>query len=233
MSQRRDGCLNDQGGFFSSQPAQEILKQAALESKLQQRGMNLSSAARVLVHDRRAAPTDLSYSEFKSAVRSEAVESVIIDSERIEGTLRNGSGVGAGLFSFSKSKARITEGEQSRVTFDDIGGAGEAGVPFFSLSSAEFVEMFVGVGASRVRDLFVQAKKKAPAINFIDEIDAIGGRRAIGASLSGGHDEREQALNRLLAEMDGFQPSTGLMPIAATNRPEVLEAALIPAHGER
>jgi cell division protease FtsH len=190
--------------------------------------------------------------------------------------LRKEGGLGAGLFSFSKSKARMTEGEQSGVTFDDIGGAGEAvtdlreiteflkspeqfqrlggkmpkgvllvgppgtgktllaratageaGVPFFSLSGAEFVEMFVGVGASRVRDLFVQAKKKAPAIIFIDEIDAIGGRRAAGAGLSGGHDEREQTLNQLLAEMDGFQPTTGLMLIAATNRPEVLDVALL------
>ena len=278
------------------------------------------------------APTDLSYSEFKSAVREGRIESVVIGSEQIEGALRDGvafrtvrvedqallevleqhrvevhgravnpflswllplglmlgvslllmqrlrkgGGVGAGLFSFSKSRARMTEGEQSGVTFEDIGGAGEAvtdlreiteflrspeqfqrlggkmpkgvllvgppgtgktllaratageaGVPFFSLSGAEFVEMFVGVGASRVRDLFVQAKKKAPAIIFIDEIDAIGGRRAGGAGLSGGHDEREQTLNQLLAEMDGFQPTTGLMLIAATNRPEVLDAALL------
>ena len=278
------------------------------------------------------APTVLSYSEFKSAVRQGAVGSVVIGTERIDGTLRDGAafrtvrvedqtllavleeqrvevhgrvvnpflgwllpvglmlgvsfmlmhrlrkggGVGAGLFSFSKSKARMTEGEQSGVTFEDIGGAGEAvtdlreiteflkspeqfqrlggkmpkgvllvgppgtgktllaratageaGVPFFSLSGAEFVEMFVGVGASRVRDLFVQAKKKAPAIIFIDEIDAIGGRRAAGAGFGGGHDEREQTLNQLLAEMDGFQPTTGLMLIAATNRPEVLDVALL------
>ena len=190
--------------------------------------------------------------------------------------LRKGGSVGPGLFSFSKSKARLTHGEQSGVTFEDIGGAGEAvtdlreiteflksperfqrlggkmpkgvllvgppgtgktllaratageaAVPFFSLSGAEFVELFVGVGASRVRDLFVQAKKKAPAIIFIDEIDAIGGRRAAGAGMNGGHDEREQTLNQLLAEMDGFQPTTGLMVIAATNRPEVLDAALL------
>ncbi len=186
-----------------------------------------------------------------------------------------GAGGAGGIFSFSKSKARLTEGQQSGVTFDDIGGAGEAvtdlreitdflaspeqfqrlggkmpkgvllvgppgtgktllakatageaGVPFFSLSGAEFVEMFVGVGASRVRDLFVQAKKKAPAIIFIDEIDAIGGRR--GASMGyATNDEREQTLNQLLAEMDGFQPTTGLILIAATNRPEVLDPALL------
>lgn len=191
---------------------------------------------------------------------------------RMRGT---SGGMGANLFSFSKSKARISEGEQSGVTFEDIGGAGEAitdlqeitdflknpdhfqrlggkmpkgvllvgppgtgktllakatageaGVPFFSLSGAEFVEMFVGVGASRVRDLFQQAKKKAPSIIFIDEIDAIGGKRGSVAGLPT-NDEREQTLNQLLAEMDGFQPTTGLILIAATNRPEVLDAALL------
>ncbi len=190
--------------------------------------------------------------------------------------LRGGAGgMGAGLFSFNKSRARVTQGEQSGVTFEDIGGAGEAitdlrevteflknpehfqrlggkmpkgvllvgppgtgktllaratageaEVPFFSLSGAEFVEMFVGVGASRVRDLFEQAKKKAPAIIFIDEIDAIGGRRGPMAGHST-NDEREQTLNQLLAEMDGFQPTTGLILIAATNRPEVLDPALL------
>ena len=186
-----------------------------------------------------------------------------------------GGGLGGGLFSFSKSKARMTEGQQSGVTFKNIGGAGEAitdlqeiteflknpdhfqrlggkmpkgvllvgppgtgktllakatageaGVPFFSLSGAEFVEMFVGVGASRVRDLFRQAKDKAPAIIFIDEIDAIGGKRGSVAGLPN-NDEREQTLNQLLAEMDGFQPTTGLILVAATNRPEVLDAALL------
>jgi len=184
-------------------------------------------------------------------------------------------GIGSGLFSFSKSKARMTEGVQSGVSFKDIGGAreaiadlqeitdflknpehfqrlggkmpkgvlligppgtgktllakataGEAEVPFFSLSGAEFVEMFVGVGASRVRDLFQQAKSKAPAIIFIDEIDAIGGKRASVSGLPN-NDEREQTLNQLLAEMDGFQPTTGLILIAATNRPEVLDPALL------
>jgi len=103
--------------------------------------------------------------------------------------------------------------------------AGEAGVPFFSISGSEFVEMFVGVGASRVRDLFEQAKTNAPCIVFIDEIDAVGRQR--GAGLGGGNDEREQTLNQLLTEMDGFEGNTGIIVIAATNRPDVLDAALL------
>ena len=103
--------------------------------------------------------------------------------------------------------------------------AGEAGVPFFSISGSEFVEMFVGVGASRVRDLFEQAKKNSPCIVFIDEIDAVGRQR--GAGLGGGNDEREQTLNQLLTEMDGFEGNTGIIIIAATNRPDVLDAALM------
>src|SRR2546428_172859 len=103
--------------------------------------------------------------------------------------------------------------------------AGEAAVPFFSISGSEFVEMFVGVGASRVRDLFEQAKKSAPCLVFIDEIDAVGRQR--GAGLGGGHDEREQTLNQLLVEMDGFDPNAGIILIAATNRPDILDPALL------
>ena len=103
--------------------------------------------------------------------------------------------------------------------------AGEAGVPFFSISGSDFVEMFVGVGASRVRDLFDQAKKSAPCIVFIDEIDAVGSQR--GAGLGGGHDEREQTLNQLLVEMDGFSANEGIIMIAATNRPDILDPALL------
>jgi cell division protease FtsH len=103
--------------------------------------------------------------------------------------------------------------------------AGEAGVPFFSIAASEFVEMFVGVGASRVRDLFAKAKAKAPCIIFIDEIDAVGRQR--GAGIGGGNDEREQTLNQLLTEMDGFEPNSGVILLAATNRPDVLDAALM------
>jgi cell division protease FtsH len=186
-----------------------------------------------------------------------------------------GAGIGGGIFDFGKSKARVLKGEQTGVTFEDVGGvqeavvelrevteflkdparfqrlggkmpkgvllvgppgtgktllaratAGEAGVPFYSLSGSEFVEMFVGVGASRVRDLFDQAKKEAPSIIFIDEIDAIGGRRA-GAGAVGSHEEREQTLNQLLAEMDGFESTRGVIVMAATNRPEILDPALL------
>src|SRR5213082_1686078 len=103
--------------------------------------------------------------------------------------------------------------------------AGEAGVPFFSISGSEFVEMFVGVGASRVRDLFDQAKKNSPCIVFMDEIDAVGRQR--GAGLGGGHDEREQTLNQLLVEMDGFELKDNIILIAATNRPDILDPALL------
>ncbi len=106
--------------------------------------------------------------------------------------------------------------------------SGEAGVPFFNLSGSEFIEMFVGVGAARVRDLFQQAREKAPCIIFIDELDAIGRTRG-GPMMMGGHDEREQTLNQLLTEMDGFDPSTGVVVMAATNRPEVLDKALLRA----
>jgi cell division protease FtsH len=185
-----------------------------------------------------------------------------------------GSSMGS-IFSFGKSRARVIQSEQTGVTFNDVGGAGEAvtdlkevteflknpdhfqrlggkmpkgvllvgppgtgktllaratageaSVQFFNLSGAEFVEMFVGVGASRVRNLFEQAKKIAPSIIFIDEIDAIGGRRA-GAGAIGVHEEREQTLNQLLAEMDGFETARGVIVMAATNRPEILDPALL------
>ncbi|MDD3167878.1 MAG: ATP-dependent zinc metalloprotease FtsH [Eubacteriales bacterium] len=110
-------------------------------------------------------------------------------------------------------------------TYISKAAAGEAGVPFFSISGSDFVEMFVGVGASRVRDLFEQAKKSSPCIIFIDEIDAVGRKR--GAGLGGGHDEREQTLNQLLVEMDGFGDNTGIIILAATNRPDILDSALL------
>lgn len=103
--------------------------------------------------------------------------------------------------------------------------AGEAGVPFYTISGSDFVEMFVGVGASRVRDMFKTAKQNAPCILFIDEIDAVGRQR--GAGLGGGHDEREQTLNQLLVEMDGFQPNSGVIVMAATNRADILDPALL------
>jgi cell division protease FtsH len=103
--------------------------------------------------------------------------------------------------------------------------SGEAGVPFFSISGSEFVEMFVGVGASRVRDLFEQAKRNSPCIIFVDEIDAVGRHR--GAGLGGSHDEREQTLNQILVEMDGFDTDTNIIIIAATNRPDILDPALL------
>src|SRR5207244_13016066 len=104
--------------------------------------------------------------------------------------------------------------------------AGEAGVPFFSISGSEFVEMFVGVGAARVRDLFLQAKEKAPCIIFIDELDALGKARGMGPMA---HEEREQTLNQLLVELDGFDPRAGVILMAATNRPEILDPALLRA----
>ena len=159
------------------------------------------------------------------------------------------NGPGSQAMNFGKSKARVQMEPQTQVTFGDVAGieqaklelsevvdflknsdrftavAGEAGVPFFSISGSEFVEMFVGVGASRVRDLFEQAKTNAPCIVFIDEIDAVGRQR--GAGLGGGNDEREQTLNQLLTEMDGFEGNNGIIIIAATNRPDVLDSALM------
>ncbi len=183
-------------------------------------------------------------------------------------------GGGKGALSFGKSRARLIEEDQIKITFNDVAGcdeaksevselvdflrdpgkfqnlggkiprgvlmvgspgtgktllaraiAGEAKVPFFTISGSDFVEMFVGVGASRVRDMFEQAKRHAPCIIFIDEIDAVGRHR--GAGLGGGHDEREQTLNQLLVEMDGFEGNEGVIVIAATNRPDVLDPALL------
>jgi cell division protease FtsH len=179
-----------------------------------------------------------------------------------------------GAFSFGKSRARVMDENENRVTFENVAGceeaknevselvqflrkpgrfrklgakiprgvlmvgspgtgktllaraiAGEAKVPFFSISGSDFVEMFVGVGASRVRDMFEQSKKSAPCIVFIDELDAVGRQR--GTGLGGGNDEREQTLNQLLVEMDGFEENTGVIIIAATNRPDVLDPALL------
>lgn len=186
---------------------------------------------------------------------------------------QTGGGKG-GAFSFGRSRARLLNADQVKITFADVAGceeakdevielvdflkdpgkfqrlggkiprgvlligppgtgktllakavAGEAKVPFFTISGSDFVEMFVGVGASRVRDMFEQAKKQAPCIIFIDEIDAVGRHR--GAGLGGGHDEREQTLNQLLVEMDGFQGNEGVIVVAATNRPDVLDPALL------
>ncbi|TXL11750.1 ATP-dependent metalloprotease, partial [Methylococcaceae bacterium HT3] len=188
--------------------------------------------------------------------------------------MQGGAGGKGGPMSFGKSKARMLEEDQVKVTFADVAGcdeakeeveemvdflkdpakyqklggkiprgalmvgppgtgktllaraiAGEAKVPFFTISGSDFVEMFVGVGASRVRDMFEQAKRHSPCIIFIDEIDAVGRQR--GAGLGGGNDEREQTLNQLLVEMDGFEGNEGVIVIAATNRPDVLDAALL------
>lgn len=188
--------------------------------------------------------------------------------------MQQSQGGGNKVMNFGKSKAKLHDGNQKKVTFKDVAGvdeakeeleevveflkspkkfidlgaripkgillagppgtgktllaravAGEAGVPFFSISGSDFVEMFVGVGASRVRDLFDNAKKNSPCIIFIDEIDAVGRQR--GAGLGGGHDEREQTLNQLLVEMDGFGANEGIIMIAATNRPDILDNALL------
>ena len=129
---------------------------------------------------------------------------------------------GKNSMSFGKSNAKIYVQSTQGIHFSDV--AGKANVPFFSISGSEFVEMFVGMGASKVRDLFKQAKEKAPCIVFIDEIDAVGQKRNSGSM--GGNDEREQTLNQLLTEMDGFEGNTGVIILAATNRPESLDPAL-------
>src|ERR687897_778610 len=130
--------------------------------------------------------------------------------------------IAGGVGGILGSRAKVYDAEAPSTRFSDV--AGEAGVPFFAITGSGFVELFVGVGASRVRDLFADAKKRAPAIIFIDEIDAIGQRRGAGFATN---DEREQTLNQLLAEMDGFDRSTGIVVLAATNRPEILDPALL------
>ena len=188
--------------------------------------------------------------------------------------MQGGSGGGGGPLGIGKSKARMFQEKQIKITFDDVAGideakteleeivdflktpqkfqrlggkiprgvllvgapgngktllakaiAGEAGVPFFSISGSDFVEVFVGVGASRVRDMFEHAKKSSPCIIFIDEIDAVGRRR--DSVSRGGNEEREQTLNQLLVEMDGFEENQGVIVVAATNRPDVLDSALL------
>ena len=135
--------------------------------------------------------------------------------------IKNAGGPNAMTFGMGKSNAKVYVKSSEGIRFSDV--AGEAGVPFFSMSGSEFVEMFVGMGASKVRDLFKPAKEKAPCIVFIDEIDAIGQKRD---GRAGGNDEREQTLNQLLTEMDGFEENTGVMILATTNRPESLDPAL-------
>lgn len=130
-----------------------------------------------------------------------------------------GGGKDSMMFGMGKSNAKVYVKSSEGIKFSDVAGEDEANVPFFSMSSSEFVEMFVGMGASKVRDLFKQAKEKAPCIVFIDEIDAIGKKRD---GQIGGNDEREQTLNQLLTEMDGFEGNTGVIILAATNRPESL-----------
>ena len=138
-------------------------------------------------------------------------------------TRQAGGGGNAKMMNFGKSRARMISSADNKVTFKDV--AGEASVPFFSISGSDFVEMFVGVGASRVRDMFEEAKKNAPCIIFIDEIDAVARRR--GTGMGGGHDEREQTLNQMLVEMDGFGVNEGIIVMAATNRIDILDPAIL------
>src|SRR5437588_385111 len=181
----------------------------------------------------------LPYSEFEKLLAEHRIDEVVISAQRITGKLKgNEGGTSVAVASLlppdlaerlSKYDVRFTRVYESKLFRDLLACAvaGEAAVPFFSISGSEFVEMFVGVGAARVRDLFEQARQKAPAIIFIDELDALG--RARGAYAQGGHDEKEQTLNQLLVELDGFDPTTGLGLIAATNRPEILDPALLRA----
>src|SRR5438445_321448 len=156
------------------------------------------------------------FSEFLKAVEQGRVESVVIRGNLVTYNLRDGS---------PTQRTYIVDYPDLIKMLREKAIAGEANVPFFSISGSDFVEMFVGVGASRVRDLFEQGKKHAPCIIFMDEIDAVGRHR--GAGLGGGHDEREQTLNQLLVEMDGFETNEGVILIAATNRPDVLDPALL------
>ena len=151
----------------------------------------------------------------------EAKEDLAGDRRVPAATRRNSRGSAAG----SRSGALLVGPPGTGKTLLARAIAGEANVPFFTISGSDFVEMFVGVGAARVRDMFEQAKKNAPCIIFIDEIDAVGRHR--GAGLGGGNDEREQTLNQLLVEMDGFEANEGIILIAATNRPDVLDPALL------
>ena len=150
--------------------------------------------------------------------------SQVVGQDHITGTLQRqvaeGRTAHAYLFTGTRGTGKTT---CARILAKAV--AGEANVPFFSISGSDFVEMFVGVGASRVRDLFDQAKRAAPSIIFIDEIDAVGRHR--GAGLGGGHDEREQTLNQLLVEMDGFAINEGVIVMAATNRRDILDPALL------
>src|SRR5437764_958373 len=170
-------------------------------------------------HERQAT-----FTEFMQWVDQGSVARVTITGQDISGFLKEPQ-------KFQKLGGRIPKGvllmgpPGTGKTLLARAVAGEANVPFFSISGSDFVEMFVGVGASRVRDLFEQGKKNAPCIVFIDEIDAVGRHR--GAGLGGGHDEREQTLNQLLVEMDGFESNDGVIIVAATNRPDVLDPALL------
>src|SRR5947199_11745 len=186
----------------------------------------------------KTAQKELSYSDFVTAVQQGKVAEVTIRGKQLTGKYK-GDGLGSGqelkttlldndpdlVKQLQNAKVRISAEEPHEKPLLARAIAGEANVPFFSISGSDFVEMFVGVGASRVRDLFEQGKKNAPCIIFIDEIDAVGRHR--GAGLGGGHDEREQTLNQLLVEMDGFESNEGVILIAATNRPDVLDPALL------